>query len=312
MFNLSQRRMIDYIKVAINSASFAYSLRSHPLLCDLKEVRNVKTNNTTIIGKYRGLTFKVFNTGYIEIDGSLHKYFNDGRHNYNDFSPSDLREVIADLERLFGEEIASARILNLEYGLNINTPFDPTIFTNSILTYLKSGADVKARQKNPITKNDRKGFDKGVRFILSQYHLKIYNKSKQYDQPNDILRVEFKTLKTEVIQDSGIKTVADLTDLHKLEYLQYKLIHSLEFLLIKEQINPLDLNSQEKRIWQECINPDNWIHGWNKDKRKKRKAQFAEIQKKYALSDMNDIVKGLLSDKYQQLTHPDTNLLIAS
>jgi hypothetical protein len=87
--------LIDFIKIIIKDFQTS-TLEAHPLLNFFDNINlstgEIKTTNRT--GQtitpfkhafYNGLEFKIYDTGLITLSGSLHKYWNQGAHNYNDF-----------------------------------------------------------------------------------------------------------------------------------------------------------------------------------------------------------------------------------
>ncbi|MEJ6980739.1 hypothetical protein WG906_09785 [Pedobacter sp. P351] len=166
----------------------------------------------TIKVKYQGLTFELFTTGRVVIFGSLHKYFNEGMHNYNDFDFMQLLQVIEDLRSKFGTGILKMAVTGLEFGLNVNTPFTPQRFTDRCISH-------SSKERMPIVRDDLKGYDKGISFNSTDYWIKIYNKSKQYRQPINILRLEVKYLRSRVFESADIRILADIVNASSIELL---------------------------------------------------------------------------------------------
>jgi hypothetical protein len=156
---------------------------------------------------YKGLEFKIFETGRIKISGSLHKYFNSGAHNYNDFNFIDFCGVLDDLKDKFGIEPDKSVLKCLEIGVNIIPP----IPTNDFLNYCF------LHKTKPF--EDLKNSDEGKykQAQHSQYIIKIYNKALHYSRrgfpiTNEILRFEIKYTKMEKLNKLGIFTLKDLVN----------------------------------------------------------------------------------------------------
>ncbi|MGV3684376.1 MAG: hypothetical protein ACO1NS_02035 [Daejeonella sp.] len=245
---------------------------------------------------FRGLKFKLYQTGRVEIEGSLHKYHNGGDHNYNDFTYPDLVTVLNDLEIKFGPEMLTCKVDNVEFGLNVITPFDPIDFTSRVIVYITKGVKLKQH----ITKDDCKGFRKGAKFILAQYQLKLYNKAQQYDQDTNILRCEYKTTKMNSIRDADIKRLSDLSDIKKLDYLYHTLMTSFNALLVREDVNEADLTRPEEKTVLQGSNPEFWQE-INKFKRARQKEQYLSILSRKATTDFKSIVYSLLEEKYMNM-----------
>jgi hypothetical protein len=289
--------MIDYIKLVVFSQAFARDLRNNHLLENSwSNFTKEKTGNSISFANYKGLRFKIYPSGRVEIDGSLHKYYNSGEHNFNDYSYTSLLSTLVSLKNEFGDMILSGRIENIEYGLNIKPTFKADDFLKRIIVYLKRGA----RLKQPITKEDSKGYSKGVKFILDQYQIKIYNKGKQYNQGENLLRCEFKTVKMKSIEPIGLCYVIDLTDTHKLNCLHGRLMESYNDVLIREDVNEAELTKPEIKIYNECINADLWV-SMDKHKRTERKAQYKAIVATKSVTDVKTLTADLLRAKHLEL-----------
>lgn len=294
--------MIDYIKIVINSQLFANDLRNNHLLKNSWSCfTNKSTGNTIDFASYKGLRFKIYPSGRVEIDGSIHKHFNNGESNFNDYSYASLLITLIGLKNAFGEEILNGRIENLEYGLNILLPSKVDEFLKRVIVYLNKGA----RLTEPITKDDSKGYSKGIRFTLSEKAIKIYNKGLQYAKGEHLLRCEYKTIKMRSIEHIGIVKLLDLTDTTKLAALHQCLMSSFNDILIREEVHENELTKAEVRIYNECINPHKWV-SMDKHKRTERKAQYKAILASKSQSDIKTVVRDLLNAKHSQLNCTDS------
>ena len=98
---------------------------------------NVKTGELGVYlnAFYRGLEFKIYESTETHpnrratIEGSLHKYWNNGAHNFNDFGINEMQEVIVDIENKFCISSENCVLKSLEIGVNI----DPPIKTKTVL-----------------------------------------------------------------------------------------------------------------------------------------------------------------------------------
>jgi hypothetical protein len=87
------------------------------------------------------LEFKLFPSGRIQISGSLHKYWNNGYHNYNAFNLNHVLEVIKDLEMKFGIDPFNMRLENLEFGVNISLTYNPNVLLDNLVSFKKRSFD---------------------------------------------------------------------------------------------------------------------------------------------------------------------------
>lgn len=186
--------MIDYVKFVLKEIN-PQQLIDNPLLSFFDKVET----RTGEIGeyqeaKYKGLFFKIYYAkdseqwyGRIILEGSLHKYWNGGSHNFNDFSIMNLFSVLNNLKVDFGIEPKNCYINQIEIGLNLVVPFVVETFLTSCIMHKTT--------KFKWCKTNKKGH-----YILAEhqrYIFKLYDKATQYRNQNyhietEILRIEVK------------------------------------------------------------------------------------------------------------------------
>lgn len=291
--------MYDFIRLETSSRSFANHLLGLPILTDKMSGFNHNTSEIlgTIKAKYRGLNFQIFPSGRIVIYGSLHKYFNLGEHNHNDFSYHNLLLVLSDLKTKFGNEVLKMSVTGVEFGLNINTLFDPTLFVDRCISHSN-------KERSPIVKDDLKGFEKGISFNTTDFRVKIYNKSKQYRQPINILRLEVKYLRNRIFKEANVRILADILNPDAIKFFSEDLFKKISQLIYVEELGSNQLNRREERIYLECINSLSWVH-WSKEKRHKRRIQFAELMKYKSKGQNLENVINLMRIKHSDLMYND-------
>ena len=157
--------------------------------------------------EYKGLTITYTENDNYRVKGSIHKYYNDGLHNYNDFSEIICKTTIVKLCKEFQIDPREFILENLEIGIN----FLPPIKTNCILDlcYFHSTKPFESKYDN---KSGRY-----IQSVHSQYIIKIYNKALQYSSKGykieeDIMRFEIKFIVMEKLNNLGIYTLADLLE----------------------------------------------------------------------------------------------------
>ncbi len=186
--------MIDYVKFVLKGIN-PQQLIDNPLLSFFDKIER----RTGELGgyqesKYKGLLFKVYYEkdskqwyNRITLEGSLHKYWNNGRHNFNDFSIMDLFSVLKSLKEDFGIEPKNCYINQIEFGLNFIVPFDVKTFLSYCIMHKTT--------MFKWCKTNKKG-----NYILAEYQryaFKLYDKATQYRNQNykidnEILRIEIK------------------------------------------------------------------------------------------------------------------------
>lgn len=225
-------QLVDFIKIIIKELNPAI-LEANPLL--MFEQRNIsnegflfpvldknkehaKDKDGKLLYKkpyknafYNGLEFKIYDSGLIELSGSLHKYWNSGAHNYNDFNLNAFLWVLSDLKHKFNITPEQCILKCLEIGVNIIPP----ISTNLFLDYCFLHKTKPFEYQN----NSDEGKYKQVQH--SQYIIKIYNKalhykSKGFEIMGEIMRFEIKYTKMQKLNERGIYTLQDLVnyDIH--------------------------------------------------------------------------------------------------
>ncbi len=112
--------MIDYIKIVIYVPELILKVWNNKELIFQSEEKHrfndeIKDKRTKT---FNGLTFTPFNERP-EITGSLHKLFNDGIHNANDFSFLACIRIVKELADIFKLDLDKCFILNIEFGLNL-------------------------------------------------------------------------------------------------------------------------------------------------------------------------------------------------
>ena len=138
--------MVDGIHISTTNCDFARLLESDVLnfqgprrVMRTNEVVRNKYGNATYISNYRSLFIKVTEnmTGTLKlrIEGSLHTFKNQGKHNYDDFSYTDICNVIEELGQICLFDPRKAILHNLEIGVNITPPIETSNILNSLMMH---------------------------------------------------------------------------------------------------------------------------------------------------------------------------------
>lgn len=233
------RQLIDFIKILLKDFDRSKLERNsllnffEPINLTTGELKTMNRNGNKVtpskIASYNGLEFRIYDTGTIIITGSLHKYWNGGLHNFNDFGIGALLAVLLDLKIKFNIEPRQCVLRCLEIGINITPPTATNEILDNCLLHKTKPFEYK--------KNSYEGKYKQVEH--SQYIVKIYNKalhyrSKGYKIDHEVMRFEIKYTKMEKLNKKGVYTLQDLMD--------YGLF-SLKKILLKEWNNVLFFDS---------------------------------------------------------------------
>ena len=119
--------------------------------------------------RFKNLVVEVYpKSEIIKVEGSLHRYFNNGTHNYNDFGRVDLYDTIVEVCQILKITPKDAHIHGVEFGVNIQTPFNPSYLLERLLSL------------NTETATSKDYFFDFYEFDFTKYRFKIYNKSEQH------------------------------------------------------------------------------------------------------------------------------------
>ena len=280
-------------------------LENNPLL-DFYDTINLTTGEMKTINRngnkvtpsknasYKGLEFKIYDTGTITISGSLHKYWNNGVHNYNDFDNNAVLFVLNDLKAKFNIDPSKCILKCLEIGVNITPP----IPTNEIL----DNCLMHKTKPFEYQKNSDEGKYKQVQH--SQYIIKIYNKalhykSKGFDVKTEIMRFEIKYTKMQKLNAKGIFSLQDLIN-YGLHNFKVEVLNEWQNVLFYDNTIQIDhLTTKLRRAVLEYSNPNYWT-GLLSNKQTKNYTYHKNQLKKIIENDSNkiqDLIAEIMSKK---------------
>lgn len=203
--------MIDFIKYHLINTDLN-ELQDNELLDFCNKV-NIKTGElgSYINAYYKGLEFKIYEptnkhpNRRATIEGSLHKYWNNGAHNFNDFGIIQIYEVLDDLETKFRIYPKNCVLKQLEIGVNIEPPTKTkNILKNCLLHKTNS-------LKWTYTKDEGNYIQfKNQRHFNKLYDKKTHYVNKGFKIENEIMRIEKKYSKMLELNSKGIYTLQDL------------------------------------------------------------------------------------------------------
>jgi hypothetical protein len=209
---------------------------------------------------YMGMKFNI-TYNKVRLQGSLHKYRNEGRHNYDDFTSSEVAKVVQELQERFEIDIYKTFLNNVEFGVNVVLPFGVHVVLDNLITYKG--------------KHFERFVDKGISYYqckLSKFIIKCYNKGKQYNLPDNVLRFEIKVTAMQYLETKGIKLryLSDLLNMDIYEPLGNTLTEVFEEILFGDNtINESDLTTKELETYLRGSNPKTWKPQKGEKERKK-------------------------------------------
>ncbi len=280
--------MIDGVKIEV-SPKVVNSWRNNPLLV-FKNFHNENTGEIlgqTSFADHEGLKFFIRRnkeTGLVtqcEIRGSLHKFYNNGQSNANDFTFSDLQETISLLEKQFDVIPETAILHNVEIGVNVFTPVTAKDLFKHLISY---------KNKNFQTIQD-KHINIGKQIGQKRKKYKAYDKGKteNLDYKN-LVRFEVAISEMSVLRKYDIFYLSDLLDINKVKPLINILTDWWDNLIYYDRsINITHLTVvQQKRVLQ-FSNPVSWLELKTPKQRYRAKKIFFEMVKKYGSTNHYEI-----------------------
>ena len=139
---------IDFIKCQIIKLN-PELLFKNPIL-DFRSLVNRDTGEfkPKRVATYKNIKITIADSGFIELSGSIHKYLNDGIHNYNDFTYTDYKVALNRTYEDFGIMPENMWIQNLEYGVNIIPPIKSSLILNNCFLHKRQTISKPINTKN--------------------------------------------------------------------------------------------------------------------------------------------------------------------
>jgi len=200
---------------------------------------------------------------------------------------------------------------NLEFGVNILANCNISNLFKMILKHKG-----KSFQKFNINGSI------GIECIHNDYIIKMYAKGKQYNIPDNILRIEIKAIKMKFFEDKeiNIKVIANLLNKTNIDALGKVLLSMWDNIqLVDHAIDENELTPSERLIFakgsnpnfRECNLPNSKDYpggNLNKEYDRKRKKyyrvqkRFKKILSKYSNSNLKSEIRILIENKWNQLS----------
>ena len=298
--------MIDGLKIYNPYLDYRKLLNNEKLT--FLSVFNEKTGEVlqnSKTARYKGLIFRLSPSTidkeivHKTIRGSVHKYFNNGLHNANDFSFSDFCNTVDKLSNEFEIVPEKSILQGFEIGININLPITAKQFINDYLISLPRYKLTELTAKKGTIK-----IPIGKEVVTNDYRLKFYHKNPETLKTNkNLLRIELKILKMRKVEKLKIKTLSDLTDLNKYRALAVLFFDTVKDVIIyNNSIVETNLTLKEQLFLAKHINPLFW-QKLNKNDRYAHKQRFTNFLIKHNAHDFNSLFTKLISDKINFLVN---------
>ena len=301
--------MIDFVKLDITNNLDTVSRKEIPFFRSIDE--NTGECKTRRTGTYENLKLTIRKEKYLTLEGSLHKFYNNGDHNYNDYGFQEIVTTIHRLRDELGIDPLESIIQNIEFGVNINVPFNPTDFLkNQIINF----------RGQPRDRHSPNGKGLLIQFPRTSYLIKVYDKGAQYNQDDNILRFEIKTKRMAFVKSTGLRTLNDLLDHEKLKKLVPLLVKAFDEILIYDPADESTLSREDLSLYLHGINETFWSElkpvrskkSWFTQMNPGYKSQrnrydrtllkFKTLLKQNELMQTKDLCRKLIIEKCNQLT----------
>ena len=238
-----------------------------------------------------------------EISGSFHKFFNNWKHNSNNYTYKDFIFVLDKISKIFHLQGIYSRVCNIEFGINIIVPPKYKI-SSKALADLCVIAKGKTKNENR-TNRDRCEKGQSLYFENESTKSKIYAKSfqqKEYSNGNEIIRIESKICNSRSVEQSiGIFSFDDLYYFcHHEKAIKYFKKRFQHLLFYQPELEHLVLKAEEKSLLIDFIKPNFWQEQYKLDKKRNfkfnRSLYFSMLEKNripnisnYILDEINSV-----------------------
>ena len=208
--------MIDYFKAFINYRNDTrfQELCEAGTFAVAVETTDTDTGEVKEAYLYKNMTITPTGAGFV-LAGSLHKYRSiikgianstqiDKYKGYNGdlFTLQDITDTITHLCGVLDISPHVCTLQNIEIGVNNVVTFAPFDFLKGVLYH-----------RNDYSPTIKHGGNY-IQFEHNEYYIKLYNKGRQYELPNEVIRVEIKVMKMRKLIEAGIEisTLADINE----------------------------------------------------------------------------------------------------
>jgi len=253
-----------------------------------------------LTAKYKSLKFIIRSQSRLELHGSIHKYWSGG-YNFSDYTYPELLDTVVTLYEKFQINPFEAILRNVEFGVNIQ----PIIASKSLISKI---INYKGKPLAPMSGSTRNNL--GIKCVLQQKTIKIYDKKKQWPPliQDETMRFEIKANKMELLKKLGIKYLSDLINPAKLFPLGQLLTSTFnDLILIDNSIDVGKLNASQERILNEWSNPKYLEELETKDRSKfnYERRRLRDIQSIYSKEKIQEKIASLIRSKWNELSDID-------
>jgi hypothetical protein len=287
--------MIDFISFEVPSSVGAKWLKND--LLSFGRTMNEDTRELFVqearTASHRQMIFAIYPSGRCTVKGSLHKFYHDGI-NSGDFSRKQFCEAAMDFCATFEMNPNELKILQLEYGFNIQVPhtFDTSL---SQFVCLSNGIPFI-----PMATSRPKSI--GITANRDEYNVKIYNKIISVEHATlNTIRFELKITSSRFLNKLGIYTLADLFNPVRFRELTNVLCLRIHGAIIKEPVIDITQLSRVKLVWfYEAMTANYWAKLSPKNRHLQR-IRWKELVERFGGPKFKESFLKLIREKEESL-----------
>ncbi|MBC5839302.1 hypothetical protein [Flavobacterium muglaense] len=275
--------MIDFIKIKITDEALINQVWNNEILIyEGKSEKRFDDEIKELFSKsYKNLYFTKFQNR-LEIKGSLHYFFNGGLHNANDFNIYDCIETIEQLKELFKLDLNKCKLINLEYGVNINSIIKVDELVQNLIYH------EKRQFTRPTTY-----FNYKIAGNEAYKQIKAYDKSVQFPKYCDnTFRFEVKTKQAKFINSLGLFTLQNLIDKNYYKALMDSLLNEWNNVLLFDKSKVINDKFFNTNFWEDILKNGN---------RNKFNNQKKLYYKKLGTDNLHTNIKEIIERKIKYL-----------
>lgn len=158
---------------------------------------------------FKNLEIRIYDSGTCLLLGSIHKYYNDGMHNHDDFDSVAFQTAIDNLYHDLGIRPINLYIIGLEFGYNLLMPFEVKEILQGLVMHKKAWFETSLHGPNAYFKSVEH----------DRYLIKCYDKGLQFGLDYPVLRFERKETNWTKLRAMGIVTLQDFIQAPKGDFI---------------------------------------------------------------------------------------------
>ncbi len=297
---------LDFLKIKIVDTTTIKALWENPLLYfhskDETLLKDRETIHTKDKKQYKGILFEL--TSYaLYIEFKPHYFFNDNKHNANDFSVENCIKTLSKFINLFSLNPFHLQVINIEFGVNIIIPKKLICVKELLLCLVFHNKNAfHTDRRFPFTRYSSKSNVIGKTNVYKI--IKAYAKGVQFPAVTDVntFRFEVKSNRKEYIKKLGVETLNDLLNKDTYLTLEKHILNEFDNVLIIDDTITPKVSKTRLKTHQKRLNPMTW-HRYLQSTRNVFRRNFKDYYKTLdtCKSHLKKELRLLIYNKLQEL-----------